>query len=172
MWNAFVGLWHVANTHYFLFTGMNISKSEITTEASLKPSRRSLPCLAQSYAHSKSLSQSASLFQSTESESQAPTSVTFLSADKPEHGMWQLLFITFTKSEYFFFYKLTKLFFTLKSWEQFLSLLSSLSLPLNSSAPHYPSSLSPQKRGGLPWILTDLAISSCSKTRLIFLYWG
>ncbi|CAO2579570.1 Ano3, partial [Lemmus lemmus] len=65
--------------------GMNISKSEITTEASLKPSRRSLPCLAHSYAHSKSLSQSASLFQSTESESQAPTSVTFLSADKPEH---------------------------------------------------------------------------------------
>ncbi|KAH0516672.1 Anoctamin-3 [Microtus ochrogaster] len=64
---------------------MNISKSEITTEASLKPSRRSLPCLAHSYAHSKSLSQSASLFQSTESESQAPTSVTFLSTDKPEH---------------------------------------------------------------------------------------
>ncbi|GAB1286670.1 Anoctamin-3 [Apodemus speciosus] len=64
---------------------MNISKSEITTEASLKPSRRSLPCLAQTYAHSKSLSQSTSLFQSTESESQAPTSVTFLSADKPEH---------------------------------------------------------------------------------------
>ncbi|XP_076426375.1 anoctamin-3-like isoform X2 [Peromyscus maniculatus bairdii] len=64
---------------------MNVSKSEITTEASLKPSRRSLPCLAHSYAHSKSLSQSASLFQSTESESQAPTSVTFLSADKPEH---------------------------------------------------------------------------------------
>ncbi|CAH6788135.1 Ano3 [Phodopus roborovskii] len=71
--------------HHFVFIGMNVSKSEITTEASLKPSRRSLPCLAHSYAHSKSLSQSASLFQSTESESQAPTSVTFLSADKPEH---------------------------------------------------------------------------------------
>ncbi|ELW48950.1 Anoctamin-3 [Tupaia chinensis] len=64
--------------------GMNISKSEITKETPLKPSRRSLPCLAQSYAYSKSLSQSTSLFQSTESESQAPTSVTLLSADKAE----------------------------------------------------------------------------------------
>ncbi|XP_029771415.1 anoctamin-3 [Suricata suricatta] len=64
--------------------GMNISKSEITKETSLKPSRRSLPCLAQSYAYSKSLSQSTSLFQSTESESQAPTSVTLISADKAE----------------------------------------------------------------------------------------
>nr|XP_055173517.1 anoctamin-3 isoform X2 [Nyctereutes procyonoides] len=64
--------------------GMNVSKSEITKETSLKPSRRSLPCLAQSYAYSKSLSQSASLFQSTESESQAPTSVTLLSAGKAE----------------------------------------------------------------------------------------
>ncbi|GAB5577676.1 anoctamin-3 isoform X1 [Prionailurus iriomotensis] len=63
---------------------MNISKSEITKETSLKPSRRSLPCLAQSYAYSKSLSQSTSLFQSTESESQAPTSVTLISADKAE----------------------------------------------------------------------------------------
>lgn len=80
---------------------MNISKSEITTEASLKPSRRSLPCLAQSYAHSKSLSQSASLFQSTESESQAPTSVTFLSADKPEHGKLQLLFVKFKRVSHF-----------------------------------------------------------------------
>uniref|UniRef100_A0A8C7BR20 Anoctamin n=1 Tax=Neovison vison TaxID=452646 RepID=A0A8C7BR20_NEOVI len=64
--------------------GMNVSKSEITKETSLKPSRRSLPCLAQSYAYSKSLSQSTSLFQSTESESQAPTSVTFISSDKAE----------------------------------------------------------------------------------------
>ncbi|XP_025315585.3 anoctamin-3 isoform X4 [Canis lupus dingo] len=64
--------------------GMNVSKSEITKETSLKPSRRSLPCLAQSYAYSKSLSQSTSLFQSTESESQAPTSVTLLSAGKAE----------------------------------------------------------------------------------------
>nr|XP_035967387.1 anoctamin-3-like [Halichoerus grypus] len=64
--------------------GMNVSKSEITKETSLKPSRRSLPCLAQSYAYSKSLSQSTSLFQSTEGESQAPTSVTLISADKTE----------------------------------------------------------------------------------------
>lgn len=64
--------------------GMNISKSEITKETSLKPSRRSLPCLAQSYAYSKSLSQSTSLFQSTESESQAPTSITLISTDKAE----------------------------------------------------------------------------------------
>lgn len=64
--------------------GMNISKSEIAKETSLKPSRRSLPCLAQSYAYSKSLSQSTSLFQSIESESQAPTSVTSISADKAE----------------------------------------------------------------------------------------
>ncbi|XP_015290452.3 anoctamin-3 isoform X1 [Macaca fascicularis] len=63
---------------------MNISKSEITKETSLKPSRRSLPCLAQSYAYSKSLSQSTSLFQSTESESQAPTSITLISTDKAE----------------------------------------------------------------------------------------
>ncbi|KAF7462193.1 hypothetical protein GHT09_013007 [Marmota monax] len=65
-------------------TGMNVSKSEITKETSLKPSRRSLPCLAHSYTHSKSLSQSTSIFQSTESESQAPTSVTLISADKAE----------------------------------------------------------------------------------------
>uniref|UniRef100_A0A4W2FLW6 Anoctamin 3 n=1 Tax=Bos indicus x Bos taurus TaxID=30522 RepID=A0A4W2FLW6_BOBOX len=64
--------------------GMNISKSEIAKETSLKPSRRSLPCLAQSYAYSKSLSQSTSLFQSIESESQDPTSVTSISADKAE----------------------------------------------------------------------------------------
>uniref|UniRef100_G1S833 Anoctamin n=1 Tax=Nomascus leucogenys TaxID=61853 RepID=G1S833_NOMLE len=64
--------------------GMNISKSEITKETPLKPSRRSLPCLAQSYAYSKSLSQSTSLFQSTESESQAPTSITLISTDKAE----------------------------------------------------------------------------------------
>lgn len=63
---------------------MNISKSEIAKETSLKPSRRSLPCLAQSYAYSKSLSQSTSLFQSIESESQDPTSVTSISADKAE----------------------------------------------------------------------------------------
>ncbi|KAI5932952.1 Anoctamin-3 [Manis javanica] len=62
--------------------GMNVSKSEIAKEASLKPSRRSLPCLTQSYAYSKSLSQSTSLFQSTASESQAPTTVTSTSADK------------------------------------------------------------------------------------------
>lgn len=72
---------------------MNVSKSEITKETSLKPSRRSLPCLAQSYAYSKSLSQSTSLFQSTESESQAPTSVTLISADKAEPG--QQLFLPF-----------------------------------------------------------------------------
>ncbi|XP_040836223.1 anoctamin-3 isoform X1 [Ochotona curzoniae] len=64
--------------------GMNVSKSEITKETSLKPSRRSLPCLAQSYAYSKSLSQSTSLFQSVESESQPPTSVTLISAEKAE----------------------------------------------------------------------------------------
>ncbi|KAL0629153.1 Anoctamin-3 [Plecturocebus cupreus] len=68
----------------FFPRGMNISKSEITKETSLKPSRRSLPCLAQSYAYSKSLSQSTSLFQSTESESQAPTSITLISTDKAE----------------------------------------------------------------------------------------
>lgn len=72
---------------------MNVSKSEITKETSLKPSRRSLPCLAQSYAYSKSLSQSTSLFQSTESESQAPTSVTLISADKAEPG--EQLFLPF-----------------------------------------------------------------------------
>lgn len=71
---------------------MNISKSEITKETSLKPSRRSLPCLAQSYAYSKSLSQSTSLFQSTESESQAPTSITLISTDKAEQGEQQFLF--------------------------------------------------------------------------------
>lgn len=65
---------------------MNLSKSEIAKETSLKPSRRSLPCLAQSYAYSKNLSQSTSLFQSAESESQAPTSVTLISADKAEQG--------------------------------------------------------------------------------------
>ncbi|KAG8510784.1 Anoctamin-3, partial [Galemys pyrenaicus] len=65
---------------------MNISKSEIAKETSLKPSRRSLPCLTQSYAYSKSLSQSTSLFQSIESESQAPTSVTSISADKTEQA--------------------------------------------------------------------------------------
>ncbi|XP_073072436.1 anoctamin-3-like [Manis javanica] len=64
--------------------GMNMSKSEIAKETSLKPSRRSLPCLTQSYAYSKSLSQSTSLFQSTASESQAPTTVTSTSADKAE----------------------------------------------------------------------------------------
>lgn len=62
-------------------TGMNISKSEITKETPLKPSRRSLPCLAQSCAPCNSLSQSTSLLQSTENESQAPTSATFVSAD-------------------------------------------------------------------------------------------
>uniref|UniRef100_A0A2K6ESU8 Anoctamin 3 n=1 Tax=Propithecus coquereli TaxID=379532 RepID=A0A2K6ESU8_PROCO len=67
--------------------GMNISKSEITKETSLKPSRRSLPCLAQSYAYSKSLSQSTSLFQSIESDSQAPTSITLISADKAEQAL-------------------------------------------------------------------------------------
>uniref|UniRef100_A0A8B9Y3J6 Anoctamin n=1 Tax=Bos mutus grunniens TaxID=30521 RepID=A0A8B9Y3J6_BOSMU len=67
--------------------GMNISKSEIAKETSLKPSRRSLPCLAQSYAYSKSLSQSTSLFQSIESESQDPTSVTSISADKAEQDL-------------------------------------------------------------------------------------
>lgn len=65
---------------------MNMSKSEIAKETSLKPSRRSLPCLAQNYACSKSLSQSTSLFRSVESESQAPTSLTSVSADKTEQG--------------------------------------------------------------------------------------
>ncbi|KAF6102012.1 anoctamin 3 [Phyllostomus discolor] len=64
--------------------GMNISKSEIAKETSLKPSRRSLPCLTQGYAYSKSLSQSTSLFQAAESESQAPTSMTSISPDKGE----------------------------------------------------------------------------------------
>ncbi|KFO23952.1 Anoctamin-3 [Fukomys damarensis] len=63
---------------------MNISKSEITKETPLKPSRRSLPCLAQSCAPCNSLSQSTSLLQSTENESQAPTSVTFVSANNTE----------------------------------------------------------------------------------------
>lgn len=63
-----------------------MSKSEIAKETSLKPSRRSLPCLAQNYACSKSLSQSTSLFRSVESESQAPTSLTSVSADKTEQG--------------------------------------------------------------------------------------
>uniref|UniRef100_A0A9L0SHE8 Anoctamin 3 n=1 Tax=Equus caballus TaxID=9796 RepID=A0A9L0SHE8_HORSE len=67
-----------------IYKCINISKSEIAKETSLKPSRRSLPCLAQSFAYSKNLSQSTSLFQSTESESQAPTSVTSVSADKAE----------------------------------------------------------------------------------------
>lgn len=71
---------------------MNVSKSEITKETSLKPSRRSLPCLAQSYAYSKSLSQSTSLFQSVESESQPPTSVTLISAEKAEQGEHQSSF--------------------------------------------------------------------------------
>nr|KAF6342457.1 anoctamin 3 [Pipistrellus kuhlii] len=64
--------------------GMNVSKSEIAKETPLKPSRRSLPCLAQSFAYSKSLSQSTSLFQSIESEPQVPTSVTSVSVDKAE----------------------------------------------------------------------------------------
>ncbi|XP_076970360.1 anoctamin-3 isoform X3 [Tamandua tetradactyla] len=64
--------------------GMNISKSEMAKETSLKPSRRSLPCLVQSYTYSKSLSQSTSLFQSLESECQAPTSVISVSAGKTE----------------------------------------------------------------------------------------
>ncbi|XP_037695094.1 anoctamin-3 isoform X2 [Choloepus didactylus] len=63
---------------------MNVSKSEMAKETSLKPSRRSLPCLVQSYTYSKSLSQSTSLFQSLESECQAPTSVTSVSASKTE----------------------------------------------------------------------------------------
>ncbi|XP_058161610.1 anoctamin-3 isoform X5 [Dasypus novemcinctus] len=64
--------------------GMNISKSEMAKETSLKPSRRSLPCLVQSYTYSRSLSQSTSLFQSLESEGQAPTSTTSVSAGKTE----------------------------------------------------------------------------------------
>lgn len=82
----FCSLYLSTKTYHFEFAGMNISKSEIAKETSLKPSRRSLPCLAQSYAYSKSLSQSTSLFQSIESESQAPTSVTSISADKAEQG--------------------------------------------------------------------------------------
>uniref|UniRef100_A0A2K6ESW5 Anoctamin n=1 Tax=Propithecus coquereli TaxID=379532 RepID=A0A2K6ESW5_PROCO len=74
-------------------------KSEITKETSLKPSRRSLPCLAQSYAYSKSLSQSTSLFQSIESDSQAPTSITLISADKAEQGKQQLLFSSLGKDK-------------------------------------------------------------------------
>lgn len=79
-------LFLVANIHLLGFLGMNISKSEIAKETPLKPSRRSLPCLAQSFAYSKSLSQSTSLFHSIESESQVPTSVTSISADKAEQG--------------------------------------------------------------------------------------
>lgn len=79
-------LFLVANTHLLGFLGMNISKSEIAKETPLKPSRRSLPCLAQSFSYSKSLSQSTSLFHSIESEPQAHTSVTSISADKTEQG--------------------------------------------------------------------------------------
>lgn len=49
----------------FLLTssGMNTSKSEMVKEHSLKPSRRSMPCLAQSQTHPQSLSKHSSFLQ-------------------------------------------------------------------------------------------------------------
>uniref|UniRef100_A0A8C3LA19 Anoctamin n=1 Tax=Chrysolophus pictus TaxID=9089 RepID=A0A8C3LA19_CHRPC len=49
----------------FLFTssGMNTSKSETVREHPLKPSRRSMPCLAQSQTHPQSLSKHSSFLQ-------------------------------------------------------------------------------------------------------------
>eukprot|EP00076_Gallus_gallus_P020847 XP_015141661.1 anoctamin-3 isoform X4 [Gallus gallus] len=43
--------------------GMNTSKSEMVKEHSLKPSRRSMPCLAQSQTHPQSLSKHSSFLQ-------------------------------------------------------------------------------------------------------------
>ena len=91
----------ITNTLLFGFLGMNISKSEIAKETSLKPSRRSLPCLTQGYAYPKSLSQSTSLFQAAESESQAPTSVTSISPDKAEQGELRFL-VPLIKTKFLF----------------------------------------------------------------------
>ena len=70
---------------------------------------------------------------------------------------------------YFFLFVLLSYLFTLCLDCSFPSLLSSPPSPSLSLPSTHPSSLSPQKRGG---ISTSFDISSCSNTRHIFSYWG
>uniref|UniRef100_A0A8C0C233 Anoctamin dimerisation domain-containing protein n=1 Tax=Buteo japonicus TaxID=224669 RepID=A0A8C0C233_9AVES len=48
---------------FLAFSGMNTSKSETVKDHPLKPSRRSMPCLAQSQTHPQSLSKHSSFLQ-------------------------------------------------------------------------------------------------------------
>lgn len=53
-------------SYSLLVSGMNTSRSETVKEPPLKPSRRSLPCLAQSQTHPQSLSKHSSFLQSNQ----------------------------------------------------------------------------------------------------------